>query len=123
MEMRFTFTRLSLAALISVSITLCAGAQTVPTRLKFDFGPGKVQPGYTQVTETTIYSKERGYGFEPGSTISCIDRGGKDALRGDLCTSDKPFFFSVALPEGNYNVTVTFGDSQNETITTVKAEL
>jgi len=44
-------------------------------------------------------------------------------LRADLCTSDKPFYFSVALPEGNYNVTVTFGDAKNETATTVKAEL
>jgi hypothetical protein len=28
-----------------------------------------------------------------------------------------------ALPEGNYNVTVTFGDARAETTTTVKAEL
>jgi lysophospholipase L1-like esterase len=44
-------------------------------------------------------------------------------LRSDLCTSDQPFFFSVALPEGNYEVTVTFGDQNAETVTTVKAEL
>jgi lysophospholipase L1-like esterase len=91
--------------------------------LKFDFGPGKVAPGYTQVLQTTTYTKELGYGFEPGSSVSCIDRGGKDALRGGLCTSEKPFFFSVALPEGNYSVTITFGDQSAETITTVKAEL
>jgi lysophospholipase L1-like esterase len=47
----------------------------------------------------------------------------KNPLLSDLCTSDQPFFFSVALPEGNYNVTVTFGDQQAETTTTVKAEL
>jgi len=44
-------------------------------------------------------------------------------LRSGLCTSDQPFFFSVALPEGNYNVSITFGDQQAETTTTVKAEL
>src|ERR1700730_3820873 len=91
--------------------------------LKFDFGPGTVAPGYTQVLQQTIYSKEPGYGFEPGSNVSCVDRGGKNALRSDLCTSDQPFFFSVALPEGNYNVTITFGDQNAETTTTVKAEL
>ena len=58
---------------------------------------------------------------EPSSTAS--DRGGNNALRGDLCTSDKPFHFSVALPEGNYSVRVTFGDAAGETVTTVKAEL
>ena len=34
-----------------------------------------------------------------------------------------PFYFSVALPEGNYNVTVTLGDRKYDTVTTVKAEL
>jgi len=90
---------------------------------KFDFGPGKVARGYTQVLQQTTYSKELGYGFEPGSNVSCVDRGGKNALRNDLCTSDQPFFFSVALPEGNYHVTITFGDQNAETTTTVKAEL
>ena len=90
---------------------------------KFDFGPGKVASGYTQVLQQTTYNKELGYGFEPGSNISCVDRGGKNALQSDLCTSDQPFFFSVALSEGNYNVTITFGDQDAETTTTVKAEL
>ncbi|HYX40720.1 MAG TPA: GDSL-type esterase/lipase family protein, partial [Pyrinomonadaceae bacterium] len=90
---------------------------------RFDFGPGRVASGYTQILPTTIYSKELGYGFEPGPTVSCVERGGKDALRGDFCTSDKPFYFSVALPEGNYNVTVTLGDADGESATTIKAEL
>ncbi len=71
----------------------------------------------------TIYSKDLGYGFEPGANVTCLDRGGKDALRSDFCTSDQPFYFSVALPEGNYNVAVMLGDAQEETTTTVKAEL
>jgi lysophospholipase L1-like esterase len=91
--------------------------------LKFDFGPGKVAHGYTQVLQTSLYSKELGYGFEPGASVTCLDRGGRDHLRGDFCTSDKPFYFSVALPEGNYRVTVTLGDRDGETTTTVKAEL
>jgi lysophospholipase L1-like esterase len=98
-------------------------AQTKRASLKFDFGPGKVAPGYRQVLATTAYSKELGYGFEPGASVQCVDRGGGNALRSDLCMSDKPFYFSVALPEGNYDVTVTFGDAMGETTTTVKAEL
>jgi lysophospholipase L1-like esterase len=126
--MRLYFTRLLFAPAFCMALALSASAQskslsTAPINLKFDFGPGKVKREYAQVLETTIYSKERGYGFEPGSTVSCLDRGGRDDLRADLCTSDKPFFFSVALPEGNYNVTVTFGDEKAATVTTVKAEL
>src|ERR1700730_5578490 len=102
--------------------TNVARAQSKPT-YKFDFGPGKVASGYTQVMPSNVYTKEAGFGFEPGATIACKDRGTRDALRSDFCTSDKPFYFSVALPEGNYKVTVTFGDAQGETTTTVKAEL
>ena len=39
-----------------------------------------------------------------------------------FCTSDKPFLFSVALPEGNYDVTLTLGDRHGPSTTTVKAE-
>lgn len=98
-----------------------AGRSDTPT-LKFDFGPGKVKGGYRQVLPTTLYTKETGYGFEPGARVACEDRGG-DALRGDFCTSAAPFYFSVALPEGNYDVTVTLGERGGESVTTVKAEL
>jgi len=90
--------------------------------LEFDFGPGKVAPGYTQVLQQTP-TQRSWVRFEPGSNISCVDARRKNALQSDLCTSDQPFFFSVALPEGNYNVTITFGDQNAETTTTVKAEL
>lgn len=91
--------------------------------LRFDFGPGRVAPNYKQVLAMSLYSKERGYGFEPGASLSCLDYGGESALRSDSCTSNKPFYFSVALPEGNYSVRVTFGDAKEATATTVKAEL
>ena len=97
-------------------------AQTTKTAFKFDFGTGKVAQGYTQVIQTSVYKKEFGYGFEDATAVICLDRNGKDELRGDFCTSDKPFLFSVALPEGNYNVTITFGDAKGESETTVKAE-
>src|SRR5215212_6868081 len=97
------------------------GLTTTPS-LKFDFGPGKVRDGYRQVLPANVYTKESGYGFEPGAQVTCEDRGG-DSLRGDFCTAAAPFYFSVALPEGNYDVTVTFGDRSGESVTTVKAEL
>src|SRR5438445_11297058 len=95
--------------------------QAPQTNPKFSFRPGKPVPGYTQVSPGAAYTKERGYGFDLGSKVAAIDRGG-DGLRGGFCTSAKPFFFSIALPEGNYDVTVTLGDAKGEGTATVKAE-
>jgi hypothetical protein len=37
-------------------------------------------------------------------------------------TSEKPFLFSADVPEGNYRVTVTLGDPNAESETTIKSE-
>jgi lysophospholipase L1-like esterase len=99
-----------------------AWAQVAPTSFRFDFGPGKAAPGYQQVLPTAAYSDAIGYGFDFGTTVTGVDRGGKDALKGDFVTSKQPFYFSVKLPEGNYNVTVTLGDSKGPGSTFLKAE-
>ncbi|MBI4625717.1 MAG: hypothetical protein HY736_21165 [Verrucomicrobia bacterium] len=96
-------------------------AQETKPSFRFDFGPGAAAPGYVAVRADTHYSRERGYGFEPGAMLQDVDRGG-DALTGDFVTGDKLFKFSVAVPEGNYRVTVTLGDAQAAATTTVKAE-
>lgn len=106
-----------------VVIVFSGNVQSQSAAYKFDFGPGKVAAGYQQVLAENIYSKQSGYGFEPGATVRCFNRSGADSLRQDFCTSEKPFYFSVALAEGNYLVRVTFGDYDNATVTTVKAEL
>jgi len=92
------------------------------TAFKFDFGPGKVAPGYIQVLPTTVYSTSQGYGFDFDSKVTAVERPGKDPLTSHLVKSDKPFYFSVALPEGNYKVTVSLGDSKEGSETTIKAE-
>ncbi len=89
-------------------------AQTAPpSSFKFNFSPQAVA-GQTQVAPDMTWSKERGFGFEPGAELRVADKG---------IASDKPFFFHVALPEGNYKVTVVFGDTQYPTENTVMAEL
>lgn len=92
--------------------------------LKFDFGPGPVAPGMSAVGPETFYSRERGYGLEPGAKVTAVDRGGDDALRRDFLTADSPFHFTARVPrEGNYRVTVILGDAAGESVTTIKAEL
>ncbi len=109
----------------SIPVLLAAAvAQTPPPALKFDFGTAAPAPGYIAVLATTMYSGHLGYGFEPGARLANIHRGGGDPLRGDFITSGTPFYFSVKVPEeGNYKVTVTLGDREAESVTTVKAEL
>ncbi len=52
-----------------------------------------------------------------------LRRGREVKAGGNCCASDQPFLFSVAVPEGNYKVTVTLGDANAASTTTVKAEL
>ena len=88
---------------------------------KFDFGEGPVAAGYTQVKANTKYSDSQGYGFESG-TVSSIDRLWDDDLTTDFLTAKGDMVFSVALPQGNYEVTFILGDGENESETTVWAE-
>jgi lysophospholipase L1-like esterase len=114
--------RAALLAATVVAGSCACRADSGATSYRFDFGSGAVAPGYIQVLPTTSFDETCGYGFEPGSAVSSVDRGGDDPLRRDFCTADRPFFFSVALPEGNYRVTITLGDADGESTTTVKAE-
>ena len=88
---------------------------------KFDFGDGPVAAGYTQIKSNTKFDAAKGYGFESG-TISSVDRLWDDDLKTDFLTSKGDMIFSVVLPQGNYEVTFTFGDGENESETTVWAE-
>ena len=73
--------------------------------LRFNFDPLVNRVGYRAVMETDVYNDQRGYGFDLGTNPSA-----------------PPFYFSVRVPEGNYNVTVTAGDHVHSTIMTIKAE-
>jgi lysophospholipase L1-like esterase len=119
---------LSIAGLVLLPVVGTAPPRPLYARssegaaFKYDFGPGKIAPGYLQVLATSIYSEQSGFGFDSSSNLTMVDRDGKDALRSDFCTSDRPFFFTANLPEGNYDVTVTLGDLKDKSETTVKAE-
>ncbi len=92
-----------------------AAAPPAPVELKFDFSTDPAQAGFTKVAPTAVYSADTGYGYEPGAQVATGDNG-------NTTTSERPFLFSAKVPEGNYNVTVTLGDSANTTTTTLKAE-
>lgn len=106
---------------LTILFTLFSAKQHFGQVYKFDFGSGKTAPGYIQITPQSTFNYKTGYGFDQGSVVESINRGG-DALTGDFITSGKPFFFSVKLPDGNYDVKLIFGDSKGSSATTVRTE-
>ncbi len=102
--------------ILALTLATQAPALLADEPLRFDFGTGKVQPGFQRVLPTTVFDAKIGCGFEPGAAIVSDDGG-------DFCESVKPFCFSVAVPEGNYRVTFTPRNGAADSATTIKAEL
>ncbi len=82
----------------------CAAANAA--ELKFVFGAGHAQAGCALVTPQTAFDAQRGYGF----------------LGDANAASNAPRVFAVDAGEGNFEVTLRFGDPKRATSTTIKAE-
>ena len=75
------------------------------------FSCGAAKKGTTAVTASSVYSvSAAGWDLK---TAPKVENG--------TCSSDKPFFFSIAVPEGNYRVTVAFGGNE-DSVNLVRAE-
>jgi lysophospholipase L1-like esterase len=119
----FRYFLLASCVALSVAPTMAAMGQYAPAReemptvdMKFDFGAvGAVKAGFTRVAPGAMYSDDVGYGYEAGAAVASGDGG-------QTTTSERSFMFSAKVPEGNFNVTVTFGDSSVATVETFKAE-
>lgn len=68
-----------------------------------------------RVTQALSLDSKTVYGFDLGTA-------GNVNMGADSFISEKPTYFSVKLPEGNYQVSVTFGSKTQNTNTTIKAE-
>lgn len=89
---------------------------------KFDFGLGKAEPGYIKVLPQATFNQDAGYGIDLGGKVVSNSKTGKSALTDGFITSDQPFYFSVKLPEGNYNVKLWVGDDNGIADVAVRAE-
>lgn len=98
-------------------------AAAAPAR-RFDFGPPEVAApdGWVKVSPDTVFSLERGFGFEPGAEAIARTRDATVPLSGDFITATRPFLFSVLVPEGAWRVAITFGDLMGSSENTIKAE-
>jgi len=85
---------------------------------KFFFGTGETPKGAIQITDTTEFSEEKGYGLKPSGEMIANMIGSKT----NFVHSKKPFYFTVNLPEGHYRILLTLGGNSEKSLTCVKAE-
>lgn len=71
-----------------------------------------------QITPSDIFTPERGYGYDFQEVITEARKLQNETYH----LSDGIFYFSVAVPDGNYKVTVTLGSKKTKGNTTVRAE-
>ncbi|MDW8852796.1 rhamnogalacturonan acetylesterase [Flavobacterium sp. MMLR14_040] len=81
----------------------------------FDFGTSVKNSKATIINTALVYDSNLGYGFD-FNTVSNIK------MNSDSFSTEKPTYFSVKLPEGNYQVEIVMGNSQKESNVTIKAE-
>lgn len=93
--------------LLAFNVWSTLSCAQVKTSFKFSFNSVKTDGSYTRVLPADSYTKEKGWGFDFNSNAA---------------DQNRPFYFSVAVPEGNYKITVILGDSKRVAKTTVKAE-
>ncbi len=108
--------------LILISLFLLIHTGTAQTPLHFDFGGNARR--HLSVTPETLWPTETDgvtYGLQVTDGVETVQYRRRKA-RSSFLTSETPFYFNVALPEGNYRVTVTLGDKKGPSNTTIKAE-
>jgi lysophospholipase L1-like esterase len=103
------------AMLVAVAAGLASSGYSAWAQGSVVFSCGKPAGGQKALVEGSRYRADDkdGFGFD---LVASPTRFGHGA-----CSSDKPFFFSAAEPDGNYQVTVTLGSGESS-VTTVRAE-
>jgi len=81
----------------------------------FDFGTSVKNSKATIINTALVYDSNLGYGFD-FNTVSNVK------INSEFFSTTKPTYFSVKLPEGNYQVEIVMGNSEKESNITIKAE-
>jgi lysophospholipase L1-like esterase len=98
-------------ALATLSATTIAAQAQAPNLALMKYACGAANRMFATLSPTSRFT----------DTTTGFDLIASPEITGNSCTSDKPFFFSVSIPEGNYRVTVILGGPQ-ASVTTVRAE-
>jgi len=101
-----------MTALIGSLMTISVQAQT------FNFSFDGRDKTATKVNATDVFTEAKGYGYDFIDIITEAKKQQTDTYK----LTDGLFYFSVAVPDGNYKVTVTVGSKKKKASTTVRAE-
>ncbi len=104
--------KISLVSLFLLASSLVMDAQT------YNFSFDGRDKSAVQVKETDMFNESLGYGYDFQNVIDEARKAEASAFH----LSDGLFYFSVAVPDGNYKVTVTVGSKKKAANTTVRAE-
>jgi lysophospholipase L1-like esterase len=104
--------------LIASALICNANAQKNEWRKKFSFGASTFDKTIISIDTTAKYADAKGYGLTTYGVLATNSKGTKTSF----IASERPFYFSVQLPEGHYRVTMTLGGNTEGSSTTVKAE-
>jgi len=85
---------------------------------KYKFGNVTTDKNVIKVDTAAKYSEVSGFGLTPSGNLQT----NIPESRYHFISAEKPFYFSVQLPEGHYRVTLTMGGNADGSSTTVKAE-
>ncbi len=89
---------------------------------KYDFGNGKVEDDYEQISDTSFYTRTKGVGIISADSIIAVNDNSGNILLGDWLTSKHPYYFKLNIPEGRYKITLSFGNTNEATSTMIRAE-
>lgn len=81
----------------------------------FRFGSAKKSGEGTLITTPILYNSEIGYGFD-------FDTESNIKMTANCFFTEKPTYFSVKIPEGNYKIEVVMGSTEKASNVTIKAE-
>jgi lysophospholipase L1-like esterase len=81
----------------------------------FVFGNSSKNKKSTLINNALVYSDAAGYGFDLNSASNV-------KINSNTFSVSKPTYFSVAVPEGNYQIEITMGSSEKSSNVTIKAE-
>ena len=107
-----------LVCFIFVSFSFKTEAQT---NWHFYFGKSAQTTNSILIDQPLKYNGELGYGFDIENTDAAKILRPENSETG-YCTANVPFYFSAKVSEGTYEVNITFGATDQNSETTVKAE-
>lgn len=108
------------AAVAAVALCTGAVAAEVPAPMTYDFG-GTSASDAIPVAPGQTFSAYAGYGFEGGAELPVLQINTTDGPV-TAVGGGEPFFFSAALPEHAYHVTVRLVGARGGSNVTIKAE-